>query len=130
MKRWLHILLQVVFLSLFVPLGEGLARLLHTHIPGSILGMILLFLLLQCKWIRIEWVEAGAGWLLGEMLLFFVPPAVGIVQYENILAADGWRIFAVIALSTSIVMLSAGLCAEFIYRQRKGSQHEHSLGQR
>jgi putative effector of murein hydrolase LrgA (UPF0299 family) len=49
-------------------------------------------------------VRAGARWLLAEMLLFFVPAVVAVVNYAQLLMVDGWRIFAVIALSTLMVL--------------------------
>lgn len=42
--------------------------------------------------------------LLAEMLLFFVPAVVAVVNYAQLLLVDGWRIFAVIALSTVMVL--------------------------
>ncbi|MHB7294622.1 CidA/LrgA family protein, partial [Klebsiella pneumoniae] len=38
--------------------------------------------------------------LQAEMLLFFVPAVVAVVNYAQLLMVDGWRIFLVIALST------------------------------
>lgn len=43
-------------------------------------------------------------WLLAEMLLFFVPAVVAVVNYAQLLMVDGWRIFLVIALSTLMVL--------------------------
>ena len=51
----------------------------------------------------LSWVRA-ARWLLAEMLLFFVPAVVAVVNYAQLLMVDGWRIFAVIALSTLMVL--------------------------
>ncbi len=42
---------------------------------------------------RFSWVRAGARWLLAEMLLFFVPAVVAVVNYAHLLLVDGWRIF-------------------------------------
>lgn len=43
-------------------------------VPGSIVGIGMLFALLKCKIIRLEWIELGSQWLLAEMLLFFLFP--------------------------------------------------------
>ena len=48
--------------------------------------------------------RAGARWLLAEMLLFFVPAVVAVVNYTQLLMVDGWRIMLVIALSTLMVL--------------------------
>ena len=50
-------------------------------IPGSILGMIILFLLLQFKVISEEKIKDVADFLLGNMAFFFVPAGVSIINY-------------------------------------------------
>lgn len=46
----------------------------YLHLPGSVLGLLLLFLLLQVKIVKVEWVELGAALLLAQLLLFsFLP---------------------------------------------------------
>lgn len=66
-------------------LMNGMTSLLHLKIPGSILGIALVFLLLQIKVLKLEWIDLGAKWLLSEMLLFFIPPAAGMIQYQTLL---------------------------------------------
>ncbi len=67
-------------------------------------GMVLMLTLILCRALPLNWVRAGARWLLAEMLLFFVPAVVAVVNYAQLLMVDGWRIFAVIALSTLMVL--------------------------
>jgi holin-like protein len=127
-KRIVKGIVQVVILIVFALAGNFLAQILHVEIPGSILGLALLFLLLHFKLIRVEWVELGASWLLAEMLLFFIPPAVGIIQYTDVLARMGLGIIFVIIFSTLLVMICTGLSAERFYHRRKENRHERTLG--
>ena len=60
--------------------------------------------------------SSGARWLLAEMLLFFVPAVVAVVNYAQLLLVDGWRIFAVIALSTVMVLGTTAWVVEKVYR--------------
>lgn len=100
-----------------VSLGcDQIASFIHSPVPGSIIGFALLFLLLQLKIVRLSWFERGANWLLANLLLFFVPSAVGIVQYGHMLKVDGLRLLFVIAVSTTIVMLLTGTMADCISR--------------
>ncbi|MBW4082167.1 CidA/LrgA family protein [Paenibacillus sp. S150] len=116
-------LLQVAGLTLFSMLVNSLATLLHIPIPGSIIGMILLFLLLESGMIRLNWVEAGASWLLAELLLFFIPSAIGVMNYSKLLEADGLQVLAVVLVGTFAVMASSGLLTGAIFRvkERRGS---------
>ena len=66
--------------------------------------------------IPLNWVRAGARWLLAEMLLFFVPAVVAVVNYTQLLMVDGWRIFLVIALSTLMVLGATAWVVDRVYR--------------
>ncbi|WP_134683797.1 CidA/LrgA family protein [Brevibacillus migulae] len=115
-------LIQIGFLLVFSCLMNQLASWLPIHIPGSILGIIVLFFLLQTKIIRLEWVDLGAKWLLAELLLLFVPSAVGIMQYKEILQHDGLRLILVVVISTVVTMACTGVLA-----QRMGKRKERKL---
>ncbi|GAA4723269.1 CidA/LrgA family protein [Brevibacillus fulvus] len=116
------ILVQVAIMVLFTVVGDLLAKWFHLSVPGSMIGMLLLFIALQLKWIKLEWVELGGNFLLAEMLLFFVPSAVGIVQYQSLIVSDGSRIMFVILLSTIIVMALTGISAEYVSRIKEGKK--------
>lgn len=113
------IVLQVIVLILFTLAMNVLAKWLHLPIPGTILGIIVLFLLLKLKVVKLDWVEAGASWLLAELLLFFVPAAVGIMDYIPMLKNDGIAILIVVLSSTVIVMVSSGRIATRISRRKE-----------
>lgn len=104
--------LQVGFFIGFSMAMNQLVKLLHLSIPGSILGIGLLFLLLQTKVIKLEWIDLGAKWLLAEMLLFFIPAAVGMVQYRELIHSSGLQLFLAVTGSILAVMVAAGLTAE------------------
>lgn len=110
---------QAAFFVIVSMLMNALVAWLGINIPGSIIGMFVVFFLLQLKWIRLEWIEAGASFLLAELLLFFIPPSVGIISYQNLMLHEGVQIFFVIAIGTAIVMACSGLVAEAISK-RKG----------
>jgi len=110
---------QVAALMGFSLLMNKLAELLHLPIPGSILGIIVVFILLETGILRLEWIELGANWLLAELLLFFIPAAVGVMKYIPMLESDGVRILIVVIFSTFIVMASSGLLASRIAKQKE-----------
>ncbi|WP_163881910.1 CidA/LrgA family protein [Paenibacillus favisporus] len=114
---------QVAVLMLFSYAMNQLAGLLHLPVPGSILGIIVLFLLLESGVVKLEWIEVGADWLLAELLLFFIPAAVGVMKYFSMLESDGVRILLVVIFSTVVVMASSGLTAARIakHKERKVS---------
>lgn len=111
--------LQVAGFMLLSMGMDKLAEWLHLGIPGSILGIAVVFILLETKILRLEWIELGANWLLAELLLFFIPAAVGIMKYFPMLEAEGLQILVVVLFSTVIVMVSSGLTASFISTRKE-----------
>jgi len=118
-KKWGLGILQVALLMAFSLLMDQLARALHLPVPGSILGMIVLFILLQTRVVKLRWIEVGAAWLLGELLLFFIPSAVGIMNYMPMLEQDGLQILFIVLLSTFLVMACTGLVATRIAKRKE-----------
>lgn len=112
MPAWVKIMMQVVVLTMISISTNGLAAWLKLPVPGSILGIAVLFLLLKLGIVKLKWIDAGASWLIAEMLLFFVPAAVGILAYGRLMANEGLRIMLVIACSTVLVMVAAGRIAQ------------------
>lgn len=112
-------ILQVAALLAFSMVMNQLASWIHLPVPGSILGILVIFILLETHMIRIEWIDIGAKWLLAELLLFFVPAAVGIMKYIPMLQSDGLRIAIVVLISTFIVMASTGLMATRISKKKE-----------
>lgn len=77
--------LLLIYLCLFV--GNALAALLPFAIPGSILGMLLLFALLSTQILPAKWVKPGCHLLIRYMVLLFVPIGVGVMKYYDQIVA-------------------------------------------
>ncbi|MCQ4088038.1 CidA/LrgA family holin-like protein [Saccharibacillus sp. JS10] len=119
-KLWLTVA-QVALLMGFSWLTNKLALWMHLPIPGSILGIFILFGLLHFRIVKLEWIELGANWLLAELLLFFIPAAVGVMNYIPLFEQDGIRILTVVISSTLIVMASSGLLARVLSKRKEGA---------
>lgn len=94
-----------------------LQKLFNLPIASGVLGFFILLILLQTQWLNLEKVSLGADILLGELLLFFIPPVVGVIQYQQLLVISGWKIFLVILLSTALVMASSVLMVKIFLQQ-------------
>ncbi|XNN69116.1 CidA/LrgA family holin-like protein [Bacillus pumilus] len=119
LKTPLIAVLQIMALFVFAKLMNVLAAFLHLRIPGTILGILVIFLLLHFKIIQLKWIELGAVWLLGELLLFFIPSAVGVIDYGTLLSQSGTSIVLVVLLSTFVVMLSTGIMTQMIAKRKE-----------
>lgn len=73
MKKLPLTVIQIALLFIFARLINWVTAALHINIPGSIIGIVILFTLLHFKIIKLEWIELGARWLLGESAAVFHP---------------------------------------------------------
>ena len=102
--------------------GGWLAQATGLPLPGGVVGLGLLLALFASGAIRPALLQGGAGLLLAEMLLFFIPALMSLLDYGPLLRSEGWKILLVIMCSTLLVMLVTALSVEGMYRWR--SRHE------
>ncbi|MFG1464634.1 CidA/LrgA family protein [Xanthobacter sp. DSM 24535] len=108
--------LQVFVLLGFWLVGDMLVRWLHLPVPGGVVGMGLLLVLLVSGVLRAASLRLGAYWLLAEMLLFFVPAAMAVMDHGEFVGTLGLKIAAVILIGTVTVMGTTALIVDFAYR--------------
>ena len=65
----LYVQLMIIFTISLI--GEGISTLFHLPIPGSIIGLLILFLV--------------GSFLLANMTILFLPPAVGIMDKFDVI---------------------------------------------
>lgn len=120
----MQIIIGFGILLLFLALGEGASLLIGHFIPGSVIGMLLLFAALCLKVVKPSHIEAVAHWLTGNMTIFFIPAVTGIIDQWGLIRVSwlGW--VGVIVLTTLCVMASAGYTVQGLQRfaRRKGGR--------
>lgn len=104
----------VFFILLFYFIGNGISILINGFIPGSVIGMILMFLSLFFKLISPDMVKDASTVLTKNMALFFVPPAVGLMAYAGIISKSIWSISFAIILSTVLTLVTVAVTQEFL----------------
>ena len=103
-------------------LGCQIAEWLAWPIPGGVIGMALLLLAFAFGWVKPAALQLGAGLLMAEMLLFFIPALMSLLDYGALLRDDGWRILLVIGASTLMVMLVTAFTVELAVRLRRSHE--------
>jgi holin-like protein len=109
-------ILQIGLLVGFWAVGDGLSRIWKLPIPGGIIGLAIVLGLLVSGGLSPLYVRRGAYWLLAEMLLFFVPGMMAILDHSEFLGPLGLKLVAVILVGTLFVMTGTALTVELIYR--------------
>ncbi|ATV59112.1 CidA/LrgA family protein [Fusobacterium pseudoperiodonticum] len=84
--------------------GILLSKILHLPLPGTILSLLLLFLMLQFKVLKLEKIENAGNFLLLNMTIFFMPPTVKIIDSYELLEKDLFKIIVIIIVSTFLTM--------------------------
>lgn len=129
---------QVLALGILAFACNRIAISLHLPIPGSVLGMGVLFLLLILEWIPEHMLRVGAAWLIGDLLLFFIPPVISVIKYEGVLEHYGLKLLLTLIIGTVVVMFSTGLVVDRVFkieqrmnekRQQKNQQSEKEMVQ-
>ena len=116
LKHLARLLGELAILLAIYLLGCQLAVWLGWPIPGGVIGLALLLLAFASGVVKPAALQLGAGLLLAEMLLFFIPALMSLLDYGGLMRHDGWRIMLVIALSTLMVMLVTAFTVELVCR--------------
>ncbi|MFC0229319.1 CidA/LrgA family protein [Serratia aquatilis] len=106
----------LIYLSLF--LGNAIAALLPIAIPGSIIGMLILFALLSTQIMPAKWVKPGCQLLIRYMVLLFVPIGVGVMNYYDQIVDDLAPLVVSCLISTLMVFVVVGYSSHYFHRER------------
>jgi len=123
------IILQIGTLYGLYYIGCMIQSLLKISIPGSIIGMLILFLLLTTKVIKEKWLSLGGNFLLSNLAILFVPSTVGLMNYFSFFKGKGILSLVIAVFSTFIVMFISGFISQTLSTRQelKNSEYERSL---
>ncbi|MBY4729108.1 CidA/LrgA family protein [Cupriavidus pauculus] len=89
--------------------ADWLTRSLGWSISPGVLGMLAVLGLLLSGKADIGWVKSGSDWLLGELVLFFIPCVVAVVNYLPLFRAEGVQLTIAVGVGTILVMAATAL---------------------
>jgi holin-like protein len=104
LKLCLKYLLSLCLILLSLALGIFIQQLFGLFIPGSIIGMLLLFAAMSFGIISPEWVKPTANLFIRYMIVLFIPISVGLMEHTELLAANALQILAS-TIGGSLVMI-------------------------
>lgn len=93
--------------------GELLSMLVYGFISPAVMGMMVLFVFLKAQIIKESWVKEFAGFLLDNLLLFFIPVTAGValVPFES-LQRELPAIIISLTVSSFLVLWVSGVIAQ------------------
>lgn len=115
----LRFVAQVTVLWVIFWFGNQIERLFHLPIPGNVIGMVLLFLLLLGGIVKLEHIQEAADFLLKHLVFFFIPFAVGLMNWGGFFYQNGLVLAATIVLSMLIPFGVIGFVAKWLHGGKK-----------
>jgi len=104
------IIKQLFWIFLFSLLGEIISGAIASvvAIPGSVIGMVLLFFALHFGWLKLAQVDEVGTWLTDNMAIFFVPAGVGLMTNFDVLAESWLQLLIIMIVTTALMMWFVG----------------------
>src|SRR5659263_621667 len=81
-------------------LGQAISAFLPISFPGSVLSMIILFILLFFRVIKVDHIRQKADFLLKNMSFFFIPAGIGILSSFDLIRSSILPLITVIIVTT------------------------------
>lgn len=120
---------QLAIIGLVAFVGEFLSTVLPLPVPGSVYGMLLLFLCLCLRIIKLEQVEDTADFLLLIMPVFFVAPGVSLIDTYPLVKDSLLALVLISFVSAIFTMLATGYVSQFLIRLRRKKKKEQEGGE-
>lgn len=119
----MNIFIQLTYIFFFSFLGEIISKIISVPIPGSVIGMILLFLALEMKIIKLEKVQTVSEFFANNLSILFVPAGVAIMtKFSHI--KHIWVSFLLIAIITTLINLIIVSKTVDVMKNKKGEKND------
>ena len=112
-------LIQFMIIIAFSFLGELLHYILPLPIPASIYGIVLLFVALELKWVKVKDIRETSSFLIAVMPVMFIPAAVGLIDSWKSIGNSWLEYIIVTVLTTFVVMGVSGWITQFVIQRNK-----------
>ncbi|MEK4629700.1 MAG: CidA/LrgA family protein [Solibacillus sp.] len=120
-------IVQIGIIILFYFIGETIVKLTGIVIPGSIIGLVLLWLALFFNVLNVKYIQKGASFLLAFLTLFFIPSTVAVINYPELLTISGGLLIVAVILSTIFALIVAGKVSKYIEIKEQRMKEESNV---
>ena len=100
-------------------IAEIIKDFLLLPIPASIYGIILLFIALETKLIKVKHIRETSSFLIAIMPVMFIPAAVGLIDSWQDIGNAWFQYIVVTVVSTFVVMGASGWITQLVIRKGK-----------
>lgn len=116
-------IIQFLIIAAFAFIGELLHWFIPLPIPASIYGIVLLFIALELKWVKVSDIREVSSFLIAIMPIMFIPAAAGLMESWGAVKSSVWEYALITIVSTFVVMGVSGAVTQFvIWRGKKKNE--------
>lgn len=112
----MEVLTGFFIIMVHLAVGNLISGLTGNFLPGSVTGMVLLFISLLTGLVKDRQIRKVAGFLTDNMTIFFLPAFMGIMDLWGMIRLDLWAWLSVVVLTTILVLMAAAYTQEGIER--------------
>ncbi len=106
-------------------IGEICKWLIPLPIAGSIYGIVILFVCLQTKILKVSDVKETSTFLIDIMAIMFIPAAVGLIDIFEQVSSVWFALTFISIITVFIVMIVSGHMTQLVMKsQKKGEKHD------
>ncbi len=111
---------QILRLFILCCFGDMLSSVLPFPFPGSVIALILLFICLATKAIKVEQINIISDFLLKNMAFVFLPATVSILKYISVFQNILWQFLLICCVTTIITFFATAYSVKLtIYLMNK-----------
>ena len=104
-------------------LGVLIADVTRLPIPGNVIGMVILFLLLCFKVIKVEQISTISNFFLDHLAFFFIPAGVGLISSFVVIYVI-WFLLLIFCFIISLISLAcSGRIVQRIANKKEGDKN-------
>lgn len=112
----MRILKQIGFIFGICLVGQIIAELIPVQFPGSVMSMVLLFILFMLNWANPEKLKNVNDFLLENMSFFFVPSAVSIITKYDLIKNSIVQILIICVVSFVVTFAVTAYTVTFVMK--------------
>lgn len=114
MKKTYSIMYQSVVIGAIILISKVIELLVPFTMPSSVIGLVLLFVALCLKIVKLEQVEKVGDALVDNIGLFFVPAGISVINSFELLKANFVLDILLIFISTVLLLVGTGWVTQLL----------------
>ncbi|WP_445117070.1 CidA/LrgA family protein [Acinetobacter sp. WZC-1] len=103
-KNSANIVMQIGVLIVFWWLGSMVQSIFHLPVSAAFIGLLMMLTGLMTGVVKLQWIKSGSSFMLSHLVLFFLPPFVGLINYQQLFIKEGWQLLITVVTGTICVM--------------------------